>query len=323
MSNIAVCISSDDNYVQHMAATISSILKNKKSDEFIKIYIIDGGITPKNKEKLKFFEQIYDCKLIYVVPDLTKMTYCHVYRGDHISLAAYYRLMIPELIPQESTIIYLDCDIIVRKSLSTLYSMDFENNFILGVEDVSNMEHSKRLGLDFYINSGMLLMNCKLMREQAIVEKIFDWVEHNQQRIIYHDQDIINASLKGKIKEIDYNYNAQVRKNNLCKFDKLENPVILHFISSKKPWTLWKSLNSTHWSDEYFKALVNTPWQDFIWKYRIKHILLFPLLVFYPQGHIREISQWIFMAGSTPDHQFKIFRIFGFEFKIEKKKLLK
>ena len=34
MNNIAVCLSSDNNYVQHLGAAISSVLKNKNKDEF-------------------------------------------------------------------------------------------------------------------------------------------------------------------------------------------------------------------------------------------------------------------------------------------------
>ena len=37
MKEIAICLSTDNNYVQHMAACISSVLKNKGNDEFIKI----------------------------------------------------------------------------------------------------------------------------------------------------------------------------------------------------------------------------------------------------------------------------------------------
>ena len=53
MNNIAVCLSSDNNYVQHLGAAISSVLKNKNKDEFINVYIIDGGIEAENIEKLK------------------------------------------------------------------------------------------------------------------------------------------------------------------------------------------------------------------------------------------------------------------------------
>src|SRR5574344_2573577 len=97
MNKISVCFSSDNNYVQHLGAAISSILKNKNAEEYINIYIIDGGITDENKEKLEFFEKNYECKITYVKPDLETLKNCNTFQGDYISLATYYRLLIPEI----------------------------------------------------------------------------------------------------------------------------------------------------------------------------------------------------------------------------------
>jgi lipopolysaccharide biosynthesis glycosyltransferase len=70
MNKIAVCFGCDNNYVQHMAATISSILKHKTENEYIKFYILDGGITKQNKKKLEFFTNNYNCEISYIKPNL-------------------------------------------------------------------------------------------------------------------------------------------------------------------------------------------------------------------------------------------------------------
>ena len=116
MNNIAICLSSDNNYVQHLAAAISSVLKHKNDQECVCVYIIDGGISEENKEKLSFFTKNYACKISYILPDMNKLKSCHTFKRDYISLAAYYRLFIPELIPNEDRIIYMDCDVIARAS---------------------------------------------------------------------------------------------------------------------------------------------------------------------------------------------------------------
>ena len=43
---------SDDNYVNHLMITINSIFSTCKTPEKIKIFIIDGGISKENKEKI-------------------------------------------------------------------------------------------------------------------------------------------------------------------------------------------------------------------------------------------------------------------------------
>lgn len=319
---IAVCFGCDNNYVQHMAATISSILKNKAENEFIKFYVLDGGIIKQNKKNLEFFTNNYDCNIEYIKPDMDKLKNCNIFKGDYISLATYYRLFIPELIPQEDKILYLDCDIIVRKSLSELYKKEFDESIVLGVIDVAEKEHSKRLNLNKYINAGVILFNSKDMREQNTDAQIINWINQNNDKIECHDQDVINAVFNGKIQYFEDMWNAQVKKEHDTKFSDIENPAILHFISPKKPWVLWKPLNSTHWAVEYFKAIEGTPWENFISTYRIHAALVYPFRILYPMGGFRKVIRWIFSIRNTGDRQYKILTIFGIQWHYKKKNII-
>ena len=322
MNNIAVCLSSDNNYVQHLGAAISSVLKNKSTDDFINIYVIDGGIEAENIEKLKSFEQKYDCRISFVKPVAEKLKNCITFKGDYISIATYYRLLIPEIIPNEDRVIYLDCDTIVRKSLFEFYNKDFKSNLILGVEDVGADGGAKRLNIGRYINAGVILINAKRMREENTVQKIFDWIDKNKDKIECHDQDVVNASCAGRIGYVEEIYNTQVRKNNHSKFDKIKNPVILHFISPKKPWTFWKPLDYTKWSREYFKALKDTPWENFIFKYNAKALLYLPLRCFYPTGFLKNFLRGIFSVRNTSYYKQKVVTVLFVPIRIKRKRIL-
>lgn len=322
MNNIAICLSSDNNYVQHLGATISSVLKNKNDDEFINVYIIDGGISDENKAKLNSFQNKFDCKIEYVFPDLDKLKNCITYKGDYISLATYYRLLIPEMVMEER-VIYLDCDIIVRKSLKALYEKDFTCNLVLGSEDVSSEVHKKRLELEKYVNAGVLLMNTKQMREENTVSRILDWLANNIEKVDRHDQDVINASINDRIDYVEDIYNVQVRRKNMCKFDKIEDPAILHFISGQKPWTLYKPLNYTKWEGEYFEALKDTPWESFIQEYKEKSKAIFLKRFLYPTGIFSFILQNLFSVKNSDDRNKKIITVLFIPFVINKKKKIK
>ena len=313
--NISICLSSDNNYTQHLAATISSILKTKNPNDKINIYILDGGISTQNKQNLSFFEKKYNCKITYLSPDTTKLNNCTISKSDYISLATYYRLLIPELIQNEDRIIYLDCDIIVRHSLFDLYNLDFNNKLILGVQDIGGI-NIERLNSKNYINAGVLLLNCEHMRKENTVNRLLDWCRDNQSLIQKHDQDIINGCLSDLIGLIDDKFNAQVLRKNNSFFDKIKDPVILHFISSQKPWSYWKPLNSTPWAREYFEALKDTPWEAFIYEYNKKAKLWFFLRLFYPSGIFRTILQKIFSIKNSADRKYKFVTVLGVKFRI-------
>jgi len=318
---INICLATDDNYCQHLGACVASVLKNKKENEKINVFILDGGIKEENKEKLRTFEKDYDCSIQFITPNLEKLKNCSTFKGNYITKVTYYRLLIPELIDCER-IIYLDCDTIVNSSLKELYDKQFDNNLVLGVIDVTNKKHKKRLGLKKYINAGMLLLNVEKMRKENTVEKIFKWVNENTSKIELHDQDIINAAINDRIGYIEKTFNAQVRRNNLRTFDKMKNPVVLHFISSKKPWVLWKPLNTTHFGKKYFEALKNTPWESFISKYKLKSFFITPFRIFYPTGAIKFLMEEIFSIKKTPDGKHKVITVLFFKIKKQRKKVI-
>ena len=141
---------------------------------------------------------------------------------------------------------------------------------------------------------------------------------NNQDKIDCHDQDVINASINDRIEYIEDIYNAQVRRKNLNRFEKLKDPTVLHFISPKKPWSLYKPINSTPWAREYFEALKDTPWEDFIYEYKKQSIkYLIPNLL-YPTGIFKNILRTIFSIKNSHDRQYKILTIFGIEIRKHK-----
>jgi lipopolysaccharide biosynthesis glycosyltransferase len=47
--------------------------------------------------------------------------------GSHISLASYYRIALPSLLPDVDKIIYCDADVINFKDLSEMYNLKFRD----------------------------------------------------------------------------------------------------------------------------------------------------------------------------------------------------
>ena len=245
---IQVCFSSDDKYSLYLAVAIASILKNAKKTDELSFYILDGGISSANKGKIKSLKKIknFDIAFINVNDSLFKR---FPIGDNYISIQTYYRYIIPQLLPDIDKILYLDCDVIVKDSLSELYNQDISDYWIAGVEDLGYFVDRKRLKREtesFYINAGIILLNVKKWREDNITEKLFNFTRENAAMLEHKDQDVINMVLNSKSKPLDYRWNVQDsyhrsyemanHPNKQLFIAARNNPGIIHYTSANKPW---------------------------------------------------------------------------------------
>ena len=181
--------------------------------------------------------------------------YIYDQENNYITFETYFRLFISDLFPQYDKVIYLDADILVLDDLQSLYNNDIDDYYIGAVCDKTiekirtqtdyienhpehityNQYFNEKLNLKNYkyFNAGVLLFNLKKIRECNITEKLWDFVVRINP-LIYQDQDVLNALMKGKVKYIEnkYNYNYNYFQEN----NKEELPVIIHYVGPYKPW---------------------------------------------------------------------------------------
>ncbi len=252
MPQINVCLASDDNYAQHAGVVIASILYNSNEDDSLCFYILDGGISSENKNKIYSLSAIKDCDIKFIKIDEQDFTeYKKVQTHYYITLPTFYRLKLPSLLPDVDKIIYFDCDFVVCTSLASLYSVDLDNNIAAGVHD----RNKKRVRNNpTYINAGMILFDLNQMRKNNTEKEFLDWTLKNIETIKLGDQEIINEVLKGKIKIVADEWNVQ-SSNFINRSTFTKNPKAIHILA--KPWIY--ATASIH-KKEYFKYLQMTPW---------------------------------------------------------------
>ncbi len=159
-----------------------------------------------------------------------------------ISKATYLRLLIPTLL-KEDRAIYIDCDTLVLKDLSSLYATDLGDFTIGGVLDPAGANSSRvpRSSSDSYINSGVLLLDLKLLREDNFIEKCEEINSMHHDTITWLDQCIINKYAENRKRLIDLRWNTQVFANGTSekKWEEIiadRKPYVIHFVGGYKPW---------------------------------------------------------------------------------------
>ena len=273
MQKYNICFSLDSNYVEQFCVSAVSILENALTQDNIDFYILDGGLTQKDKFDIESLKKIKDFNLVYLKIDANEFKICPLlkdtdenHKDYHVTLPGYFRFKLPELLPNLDKILYLDCDVIIRSSLDELFLVDLKDKSAAMVEDVDASKELERLNVKHYYNSGIMLINLDYWRKNNIQEKLFDYVKNNSDRIVWQDQDVINAVLSDSIKPIENKWNYQYFLYEKIEPKELNDCVILHLAGRFKPWIM----PFEHFIyDCYYYYLLMTPFKNKVFEYRL------------------------------------------------------
>lgn len=201
-NNLHVVVASDGNYAKLVSVLIVSIFDKNKDFESITIHLLSNGISeetvtdirrhiPENIGRLAVYDISNIKALLKVTPPET------------ISISAYSRLFVSSILPDTiDKVIYMDVDAIVNGNLRQFWKTDIASYHVAGcLDDVENYA-KKAIGLlssEVYINSGFLVINLKLWREENIEKKIIEFLVNHKGNVYHHDQGLINAVCKRKL----------------------------------------------------------------------------------------------------------------------------
>ena len=239
---------------------MKSIMLSQNNDTFINFYILVSNITNEQKTVInKISEEHKNCKINYI--DMGDQFKEYILPIKIWSTANYYRLKLPELLPDIKKIIYLDTDTIIYKDLTKLYNHDIEGKYFIGMLERIDKSFYIRNNVSFnnFINTGVLLCNLDELRKDNISSKIIQYIKENHKTIKYpvnEPTNVITHKKNGYFspeyvvigfcnKKEAYNYykysKLKVNKTKVVKA--FEDPYVYHFIIYFKPWRNIPNLN--------------------------------------------------------------------------------
>lgn len=264
----------DDNYVKYCSTMLASLFANNENSKF-HIHIITDRLSEASQNILKtFIEEKYGHRLSIHSIDKEIIKKFPSIKQIHISIATFYRCFTASILPCEiKKALYLDCDLLVNGNIEELWDIDL-NNYAAGVveDQWSNIkEYYSRLAYPdsfSYFNAGVMLMNLDYWRKHNIEEKVLEYISKYPKRLLFNDQDVLNAVLHKEKLFIPYRWNMQdgfykrkrkVHPTNIPELDKeLNKGIIIHFTGGKKPW---KKECMHPLRKLYYKYIDLTPWK--------------------------------------------------------------
>jgi lipopolysaccharide biosynthesis glycosyltransferase len=236
---IHLLCAADARYGGYAGIMLASVLRANPGESF-DIHLLSDGMRAGDRRKLSALVARAGSRLsVYDVA--ARLTGYSDGVGNHLSRAAYARLLIADLLPAAlSRILYLDCDIICTGALRPLWHLAETTPLLGAVPDRTGERWKARLGLPAeaaYFNSGVLLINLAAWRERDIAGQIIAWMNGNPDKLALADQDAINACLWAEITPLPDCWNLQIGLDSgPLPAARLNDAVLLHYTSAHKPW---------------------------------------------------------------------------------------
>lgn len=261
MSKIPVVFTFDKRIVLGAAVAIKSLVDTANEDTEYDIYVYHPDIDDKTADEFKKMLEGSRHSITFEYINKNKFENAPINKGGSWTEIVYYRLLIPELLPQYDKVLYADTDVLFKGDLSEVYNTDISNYECGAVRMEPNNDKMichhyfpENKNKWTYISS-FILFNCKRMREEHFVDRIFETIKTFNTRLKFFDLDTLNITCND-ILDLPYRYgvfqslyyNEDITKGSEYEFlknaythDELEeekrNTIMLHYAGHPgKPW---------------------------------------------------------------------------------------
>lgn len=291
---IPIVFSTDNNYALYLGVTLQSLIVNSDKSTNYDIIILEENLHEAIKNRYMDLIRNYSNISIrfYNMTSFIKDYACEKLFVKTLTVAAYYRLFIAEIMINYEKVIYFDSDIVIKTDLKDLYGHDITNFYAGAVKDIGAVylishvdfiDYLKEvLDIDdkcYYFNSGVMLFNLTKIRNDNLQEKFINVAQKNNK--YYHDQNVLNSVLYKNILYLDTSYNSKAYefttlynafKDKFVVENYMNSSKILHFAGDTKPW---KSLGGGRHVWEWWQYARQTSfYEEILFKIISQHGLL-------------------------------------------------
>lgn len=273
MTPLHVACAADEGYAPHSAAMLHSVVAHGGEGDLRIHYLHGPGFPERSARPIRDMVERGGAAISFW--EIADERVAGLPEMDFVTSAMWYRIFLPELLPEVDRVLYLDVDTIVMDSLEPLWELDLAGSYVAAVTNVFYMRsHAQRpveLGIEpaDYFNSGVVLMNLDLMRRDDSARALSEYAVAHAGELAWPDQDALNVVLGKRRVDLHPRWNCM---NSVLLFpwaadvlgaERVEQararPAIRHFEGPtiNKPWHYGCE---SPMRDVYFEHRHRTPW---------------------------------------------------------------
>lgn len=207
-----ILITTNTDYIEIASVMVYSLCQSHKNVK-IDIYLAYHDLREVDIDRLQKIVSFFE-KNLYPV-DVGDEFVSKISAKGRFSQEIYYRILALKMLPQNmERILYLDVDMLIKKSLTEVYkiSMDDTCPFIV-CDDIAGRKRGSyeltrsRVSIPDsykYFNTGFMLMNLNYLRQGNNIDNILDLFCRDGNRYPYPDQDILNRMYYSKVQYVPW-----------------------------------------------------------------------------------------------------------------------
>lgn len=243
-----ILVTLDENYLPYLNVMLTSLLRSNP-DSCFNVYLLHSSIRDEAMENTRRVLGERNRLIPIRAGDLGLEEAPTTSRYPQ---EIYYRIFAARYLPDTlDRILYLDPDLIINGSVEELCKMPLDDYYFAAASHIGSFlqkVNRARLDMDLescYINSGVMLMNLRRLREEQDYAEVFNFITKYKNVLFLPDQDIISSLYGTKIHALssfEYNMTERLFLQH-APFEKdfdlnwvRENSVIIHYCGRNKPW---------------------------------------------------------------------------------------
>mgnify|MGYP004592535727 FL=1 len=285
--NVGIALAANDWFVPYMATTLYSILEHISDENNYDILIFTHDISVDNRKIIKdMAANMKNVSIRFVDPSYMFDGYnIHLF-GHFGSIETYYRIILPELLPDYNKLLYVDSDMIILDDLAKLYNEDVDGYLLAATRDADTSglyngfepkrkEYSDKIlklkEPHQYFQAGIINFNLEEFRKTFKVEDMLKF--SSKEKWLLQDQDVLNKLCEGRVKYVDMSWNVLVDYGHfrMAKIIRLapqwlyfqymearKHPKIIHYAGPEKPW----NCPEMDFGKEFWEYARKTPYNE-------------------------------------------------------------
>lgn len=302
-----IVYASDDKFAEILGVSMVSLYENSKDMHDIIVYVLDSGITVANKQKLNLVAESYhrSAPVWINAKDISHELGMDI-AVDRGSLSQYARLFVSSDLPSDlEKVLYLDCDIIINKSIRELWNINFCGKTIAALMDAFSKYYRMNIDLnsnDIMFNSGVMLIDLKRWKKNKVEQRLMEFIRSKNGMIQQGDQGVLNSVLSHETYCFDPKFNSVTvfydftykemliyrRPPRFYTKEQVEaavkEPNVIHFTTSFLSNRPWIEGCKHKYVGEWMRYKEMSPWNNYsLWKdtrpkWRQKGLIVYRLM---------------------------------------------